>query len=687
MAATPTSPLPHERFGNFVLLAETERSTVATDYRAAHLGEGGFDRLVQLVRFMPACVPGAPDTLVEHVRAAGKVGAPGLLKALGTGRAGSAWLSYEYMGGRSLHAVLARGRQEGFPLSLDNALEITRQVCLSLEKVHARTLPSGAPLVHGYLAPWSVMISFDGAVRLRGFGLWAGRALGGLPDDEAGTLAPEQAEDRVDVRTDVYGLGALLLESLRGTPLPRGVDLRTLVPETADAEGEPLPVQLAATIERALSPRPEARQQGPGEVRQELEALLFAGDVAPTTFNLAFYMETLYRDTIEQDARAIADETHADYQPYLRGPAQEPATPAPAVSPVPAMAPAVPAPVAVPQTPPPVPAPRVPVAAAPAVEAPAPVEPPAPPAPRSAPAPAHERAATGGARAQAPSRLPVIAAGVVALLLVGGAAYYFLALRRTAPPAAPAPTTLSAEAQAAVARVQELEARLAALEQERAQAETAAAEAAKVKVQAEAKAKGQTVDPRALERAQEEAARKVRLEQEKEQREERRKIEQQKRDEEARLAAAAAAAAATTTTLVAAETLAPAPTTVAAAAPAEPPASLAAGPSAEPDATATKPAEPSVYEFGAAGLIPPSLVSQPPLEYPAVARASRITGSVTVAAVVDEQGRVSGARATSGNPVLRKAAVDHIMGRRYRPGQKDGAPVKVQMIFQVNFKG
>jgi TonB family protein len=70
-----------------------------------------------------------------------------------------------------------------------------------------------------------------------------------------------------------------------------------------------------------------------------------------------------------------------------------------------------------------------------------------------------------------------------------------------------------------------------------------------------------------------------------------------------------------------------------------------------------------------------------------VARVSRITGSVTVSAVVDEQGRVNGARATSGNPVLRKAAVDHISSRRYRPGQKDGVPVKIQMVFQVNFKG
>ena len=139
----PTSPPrpAHERFGNFVLLAETERSWLATDYRAAHLGESGFDRLVQLVRFAPGSAPGTPDAMVEHVRAAMKVAGAGVLKALGTGR-GAAWLSYEYAGGRSLRSVLARGREELFPLALDNALEIVRQVCLTLEKVHGARWPA-----------------------------------------------------------------------------------------------------------------------------------------------------------------------------------------------------------------------------------------------------------------------------------------------------------------------------------------------------------------------------------------------------------------------------------------------------------------------------------------------------------------------------------------------------------------
>jgi TonB family protein len=668
-----TSAPRHERFGNFLLLAETERTWLANEYRAAHLGEAGFDRLVQLVRFSPASKPALPDTLVEHVKAAMKVGGPGVLRALGTGRNGAGWLSYEYNGGRSLRAVLDRAREEGFPLALDNALEVARQVCLTLEKAHARPLTDGAPLVHGYVAPWSVLVSFDGAVRLRGFGLWAGRALGGLPAEEAGTLAPEQSEQRADVRTDVYALGALVLASLRSAPLPGGSDPRGLIADTTTVEGDPLPQPLVAALERALSPRPEARHQTVAEFRQELETLLFAGDVAPTTFNLAFYMETLYRGVVEEDARAVEAAMHADYSAELKGPA-------PAAAPTPAKAaPVAPAPV----PPPVVPLPLVPppvvatVPPPPRSDAPAPAEKAAPPAPaeKAAP-PAPERARP----AAPPSRTPLIAAAVAAVVLVGGAAFYFLKLRRPAQPPAPVATTLSAEAQAAVARVQELEARLKALEEERLQAEAAAAETARQRLEAEAKARGRAVDPRALERAQEEAARKVRAQEEKRQEEEREQLERRKREEEARLAAVTPPT--TAPPAVPAAEVAAAPT-----APPEAPPTLVAAAEPAPAPAASAPPTPDVYEFGALGVVPPSMLSQPPLEYPMVARASRITGSVTVAAVVDEQGRVTAARATSGNPVLRKAAVDHIKARKYRPATKDGTPVKIQLVVQVNFKG
>jgi TonB family protein len=698
MGASPgpsSVPLRYERFGNFVLLAELDRTFIATEYRAAHLGEAGFDRLVHLVRFAPGAAPGKPDVLVEHVKGAMKAGGPGVLKPLGTGRTGTGWMSFEHHPGRSLRAVLSRGRAEVFPLALDNALEIARQVCLTLEKVHGK---KGA-LVHGFLSPWSVMVSYDGAVRLRGFGLWASGALAQLPAADGAALAPEQREGRADLRSDVYGLAALVLESLAGETVPGGGDLRPRVADAKTAEGEPLPAELAATLTRALSPRPEERHATLGDLRKEIEALLFAGDVAPTTFNLAFYMETLFRGTVEEDARAIDEETHADYAAYTKAAAE--ATPPPMAS-VPVPAP--PPPTVVPNPPPTVPAPPpTPVAAVPAV-APAPLPLVPPPPPRPAPPraaeppavervepPAVERAAAAAPRTAPPreaasgSKMPLFAGLAAVLVLAGVGAFFFLRQRSVPVAAVPATTTLSPEAQSAVARVQELEARLAALEQERVQAEAAAAQSAKARLEAAAKAKGQAVDPKALERAQEEAAKKVRLAEEKRQQDERKRLEQQKRDEEARLAAVV------TTTTVAPQPAAPPPTQAAAVEPPPPTQIAAALPAPTPEpaaaASASLPAPGGIYDYNAPGVVPPSLVSQDPLEYPMVARIGKIKGAVTVSAIVDEQGRVRNARATSGNPVLQKAAVDNISARKYKPATKDGAPVKVQIIVQVNFKG
>ncbi|MET0556701.1 MAG: TonB family protein [Vicinamibacteria bacterium] len=680
---SPSSPLRYERFGNFVLLTETDRSFLATEHRAAHLGEAGFDRLVHLVRFAPAATPGKPDVLVEHVKGAMKAGGAGVLKPLGTGRTGTGWMSFEHHSGRSLRAVLARGRAEVFPLALDNALEIARQICLTLEKVHGKKATPA--LVHGFLSPWSVMVSYDGAVRLRGFGLWASGALDRLPAEDAAAVAPEQREGRADQRTDVYGLAALILECLTGDTVPGGGDLRPRVAEARTPEGDPLPDPLAATLTRALAPRPEERHPSLAELRKEIEALLFAGDVAPTTFNLAFYMETLFRGTVEEDARAIDEETHADYAAYTKSAAE--ATPLPmAAVPVPAPPPATIVAMPAPPAPPP------PVAAAPAVAAALPLVPPPPPRPvvEHVEPPPVERAVsaprTAAPRDAAPSgsKTPLIAGGAAVLVLLGVGAFFFLRQRSAPVSTQPATTTLSVEAQAAVARVQELEARLKALEEERVQAEAAAAETAKSRLQAEAKAKGQVVDPKALERAQEEAAKKVRMQEEKRQQDERKRLEQQKRDEEARLAAAV------TTTTVAPEPVAPPPTQAAVQAP--PPTQVAAAlpaPAPEPAAAASAslPAPGGIYDYNAPGVVPPSLVSQEPLEYPMVARIGKIKGAVTVSAIVDEQGRVKNARATSGNPVLQKAAVDNISARKYRPATKDGAPVKVQIIVQVNFKG
>jgi TonB family protein len=71
---------------------------------------------------------------------------------------------------------------------------------------------------------------------------------------------------------------------------------------------------------------------------------------------------------------------------------------------------------------------------------------------------------------------------------------------------------------------------------------------------------------------------------------------------------------------------------------------------------------------------------------PPAARAAKVTGTVVVEVVVDTQGDVISARAISGHPLLRDAAIEAARGWKFEPGQLHGKPVKVIGTLALTFK-
>ena len=53
------------------------------------------------------------------------------------------------------------------------------------------------------------------------------------------------------------------------------------------------------------------------DLRKAIDALLFSGDFTPTTFDLAFFMHTLFREDMEREARALEDARRGDYGEFL----------------------------------------------------------------------------------------------------------------------------------------------------------------------------------------------------------------------------------------------------------------------------------------------------------------------------------------------------------------------------------
>jgi TonB family protein len=73
-------------------------------------------------------------------------------------------------------------------------------------------------------------------------------------------------------------------------------------------------------------------------------------------------------------------------------------------------------------------------------------------------------------------------------------------------------------------------------------------------------------------------------------------------------------------------------------------------------------------------------------DYPLIAEASRVMGTVVLQATISKTGRVENLRVISGPPMLQQAALDAVKQWVYKPYMVNGEPVVVMTIIDVNFR-
>ena len=79
------------------------------------------------------------------------------------------------------------------------------------------------------------------------------------------------------------------------------------------------------------------------------------------------------------------------------------------------------------------------------------------------------------------------------------------------------------------------------------------------------------------------------------------------------------------------------------------------------------------------------VISKPAPPYPPLAKAAHVQGAVTVQFLIDEQGHVLNAKATSGHPLLQQAAIQAAYKATFTPTLLTGQPVKVTGVITYNF--
>jgi len=169
------------------------------------------------------------------------------------------------------------------PLDERRALLVARDVAQALEAVQE------AGLVHRDVKPGNIILPPNGPAKLTDLGLALDTQRPSRDDPQAiygtpHTMSPEQANgDPVDIRADLYGLGATLYQALVGVP-PYGGDqpLEVLLAHMTAPIPDPrakrpaIGEATAHFVQRLLAKRPEDRPESPAQVGRELEALLGA---------------------------------------------------------------------------------------------------------------------------------------------------------------------------------------------------------------------------------------------------------------------------------------------------------------------------------------------------------------------------------------------------------------------------
>lgn len=220
----------------------------------------------------------------SEARAAFEVDHPNIIKGLDVDQAdGYHFLVMEYIDGKDIYVLLEqKGR---FPEH--EALRILEQIASALNHIHEERL------VHRDIKPENILVTEDGFAKLTDMGLAVDKEQQTKRITKVGIamgtpfyLSPEQIQGKseIDIRSDIYSLGATVYEMVTGRP-PFDGESATVVMMKHLNEQVPSPREIDHDIslifchilEKMMAKDPAERYQSPAELLNDLH-LFAAGE-------------------------------------------------------------------------------------------------------------------------------------------------------------------------------------------------------------------------------------------------------------------------------------------------------------------------------------------------------------------------------------------------------------------------
>jgi serine/threonine protein kinase len=271
-------PPPVAQIAGYRLLAPLGRGSMGSVYQAVQLS---LDRVVAIKILTPALAqnPRYAKRFEREALASAKLNHPNIVAALDVGEEnGLRYLVMEFVPGNNVAQLLDHG-----PIPEQKAVGIAMQVARALDHAHR------SEIVHRDIKPANILVTADGVAKLGDLGLAKNVEADASQTEEGmamGTpfyVSPEQArgERRIDIRTDIYSLGATLFHMVTGrVPFPGqnpAVVMTRHLNDRLEAPDEVNPAVsrgVSQIIEKMMAKEREGRYQTPADLIADIQALM-----------------------------------------------------------------------------------------------------------------------------------------------------------------------------------------------------------------------------------------------------------------------------------------------------------------------------------------------------------------------------------------------------------------------------
>lgn len=318
-----------KRVGNFLIFKEKREDILGKEYRAGWIEDEKVKNVISLVALKEFLAKNEEimRKFSESMKELANLIDPKVVRILGFGAIGeNVFISREYVKGETLGDILTTSISEKNFMPLDIILFLFSQIASTLEYVQGFKL-EGQRMFHGFLNPSDILVTYDGIPKIKNFMIYP--ILENYPYERTSVtklyeryLTPDHKSGLpITFSTDIYSFGMILFEFLTGTPfefkqgenLKEKLDNAKLLFPYKDSSG--IPPSLKTFLLRALSPNPEDRFSSIREMRRSFDAIIAEEGMEASTFNLAFYMNSLYGVVAEKEEKEIEREVSAEVIP------------------------------------------------------------------------------------------------------------------------------------------------------------------------------------------------------------------------------------------------------------------------------------------------------------------------------------------------------------------------------------